>query len=223
MDFDLFLMICNYFGTISFAVSGTIKGFKKKLDLFGITLLATITAIGGGVIRDTLINQLPVALIEPSSIYLSVLVSIIMYLFVVMKKNESPRDKTLYQFLSKANLIFDAIGLVIFALIGASTGVKLGINMMTSAILAALTGVGGGIIRDLLVNETPVVLKEDVYAVLALFTGISYHFLVLDWNLPRIPVFISLFFIFLFIRLLVIKYQINLPNMEKSRKQRQAD
>ncbi|MGT2716542.1 trimeric intracellular cation channel family protein [Streptococcus respiraculi] len=219
MDFDLFLLICNYVGTISFAVSGTIKGFKKKLDIFGITLLATITAIGGGVIRDTMVNQVPVALVEPSSIYLSIIVSIIMYLFVIMKKNESPRDKTLYQFLSKTNLVFDAIGLVIFALIGASTGVELGLNGMTSGILAALTGVGGGIVRDLLVNETPVVLKEDVYAVLALFTGISYHILVLDWKLARIPVFISLFFIFLLIRLLVIKYHINLPNMEKRKTQ----
>ncbi|MCQ9211172.1 MULTISPECIES: trimeric intracellular cation channel family protein [unclassified Streptococcus] len=218
MDFDLFLLICNYIGTISFAVSGTIKGFKKKLDIFGITLLATITAIGGGIIRDTLIHQVPIALVEPSSIYLSILVSIIMYLFVIMKKNESPRDKTLYQFLSKTNLVFDAIGLVIFALIGASTGVELGLNFMTSGILAVLTGVGGGIVRDLLVNETPVVLKEDVYAVLALFTGISYHILVLDWKLTRIPIFISLFFIFLLIRLLVIKYQINLPNMEKPAK-----
>ncbi|MER0122555.1 trimeric intracellular cation channel family protein [Streptococcus sp. ZJ93] len=220
MDFDLFLLICNYIGTISFAVSGTIKGFNKKLDIFGITLLATITAIGGGVIRDTMVNQIPAALMEPSSIYLSIVVSIIMYLFVITKKNESLRDKTLYQFLSKINLVFDAIGLVIFALIGASTGVELGLNCLTSGILAALTGVGGGIIRDLLVNETPLVLKEDVYAVLALFTGISYHILVLDWTLPRIPVFISLFFIFLLIRLLVIKYHINLPNMEKPNKKR---
>ncbi|MTB65052.1 trimeric intracellular cation channel family protein [Streptococcus sp. zg-86] len=220
MDFDLFLLICNYIGTISFAVSGTIKGFKKKLDIFGITLLATITAIGGGVIRDTMVNQIPAALVEPSSIYLSIVVSIIMYLFVIMKKNESPRDKTLYHFLSKTNLVFDAIGLVIFALIGASTGVELGLNGLTSGILAALTGVGGGIVRDLLVNETPLVLKEDVYAVLALFTGISYHILVLDWKLARIPTFISLFFIFLLIRLLVIKYHLNLPNMEKPLKKR---
>lgn len=219
MDFDLFLLICNYVGTISFAVSGTIKGFNKKLDIFGITLLATITAIGGGVIRDTMVNRVPVALVEPSSIYLSIIVSLIMYLFVIMKKNESPRDKTLYQFLSKTNLVFDAVGLVIFALIGASTGVELGLNFMTSGILAALTGVGGGIVRDLLVNETPVVLKEDVYAVLALFTGISYHILVLDWKLARIPVFTSLFFLFLLIRLLVIKYHVNLPNMEKRKTQ----
>lgn len=218
MDFDLFLLICNYIGTISFAVSGTIKGFKKKLDIFGITLLATITAIGGGLIRDTLINRFPLTFVEPSSIYLSILVSIIMYLFVITKKNESPRDKTLYQFLGRMNLIFDAIGLVIFALIGASSGAELGLNFMTSGILAALTGVGGGIIRDLLVNETPLVLKEDVYAVLALFTGISYHILVLDWRMARIPVFIGLFCLFLLIRLLVIKYHINLPNMENSQK-----
>lgn len=219
MDFDLFLLICNYIGIISFAVSGTIKGFKKKLDLFGITLLATITSIGGGVIRDTLINRVPIAFIDPSTIYFAITVSIIMYLFMVTKKTESPRDKMLYYILSRANLVFDAIGLVIVSLIGASTGVEIGLNVMTTGILATLTGIGGGIIRDLLVNETPTVLKEDIYAILALFTGISYHILVLEWQLPRIPVFISLFCLVLCIRLLVIKYHLNLPSIDKINKE----
>ena len=63
MDFDFFLLICNYIGTIAFAVSGVIKGFKKKLDIFGISLLAIITAVGGGMIRDTMLTKIPTALI----------------------------------------------------------------------------------------------------------------------------------------------------------------
>lgn len=215
MDFELFLLICNYIGTIAFAVSGVIKGFKKKLDIFGITLLAIITAVGGGMIRDSLVNRIPTALIDPSSIYLSIAVALIMYLIVISKKTDRPLDKQMYVFLSRINLVFDAIGLVIFALIGASTGVELNLNFMTSGILATLTGVGGGIIRDLLVNETPIVLKEDVYALLALFTGITYHIAVLKLGLARIPSFIVLFIFFLIIRLLVIKYKINLPNMDR--------
>ena len=150
-------------------------------------------------IRDSLVNRIPTALIDPSSIYLSIAVALIMYLIVISKKTDRPLDKQMYVFLSRINLVFDAIGLVIFALIGASTGVELNLNFMTSGILATLTGVGGGIIRDLLVNETPIVLKEDVYALLALFTGITYHIAVLKLGLARIPSFIVLFFLFLII------------------------
>ncbi|HFI0632066.1 TPA: trimeric intracellular cation channel family protein [Streptococcus suis] len=218
MEFDLFLIICNYIGTIAFAVSGAIKGFKKKLDIFGISLLSIITAVGGGIIRDTMVNRIPSALTDPKAIYLSLVVAIVMYVIVINIKQDSPLDKRMIYFLAQTNLVFDAIGLAIFALIGASTGVSLHLNAMTSGILAALTGVGGGIARDLLVNETPIVLKEDVYAVLALFSGILYHLCVVNWHLPQIPTFISIFAISLMIRLLVIKYKINLPNMEYKRK-----
>ncbi|MDQ8764279.1 trimeric intracellular cation channel family protein [Streptococcus ruminantium] len=218
MKFDLFLMICNYIGTIAFAVSGAVKGIKKKLDIFGISLLSVITAVGGGIIRDTIANRIPTALTDPAAIYLSIGVAIIMYIIVINLKQDKPLDKRRLHLLSQINLIFDAIGLAIFALIGASTGVALQLNAMTSGILAVLTGVGGGIARDLLVNETPIVLKEDVYAVLALFSGILYHLCVVNWHLPQIPTFISIFMIALIIRLLVIKYKVNLPNMESKRK-----
>lgn len=217
MDFDFFLLICNYIGSTAFAVSGVVKGFKKKLDIFGITLLAILTAVGGGIIRDIMLGKIPAALKEPSSIYLSIGVSLIMYLIVICKKQDTPRDNQLYRYLSKINLIFDAIGLVIFALLGASAGIESNLNSMATGILASLTGVGGGIIRDLLVNETPSVLKEDIYALLAFLTGLSYHILVLQFHLPRIPSFISCFAFFLILRLLIIKYNINLPNMDRTK------
>lgn len=218
MEFDLFLNICNYIGTIAFAVSGAVKGFNKKLDIFGICLLSIITAVGGGIIRDTMANRIPAALTDPKAIYLSIGVAIIMYVIVINMKQDQPLDKKMIILLSQTNLVFDAIGLAIFALIGANTGVDLQLNSMTTGILAALTGVGGGIARDLLVNETPIVLKEDVYAVLAFFSGLLYHLCIVDWQLPQIPTFISIFAISLIIRLLIIKYKINLPNMDRKRK-----
>lgn len=187
MEFDLFLMMCNYIGTIAFAVSGAVKGFKKKLDIFGISLLSIITAVGGGIIRDIMANRIPTALTDLTAVYLSLVVAIVMYLIVINLKQDKPLDKKMIHFLSQTNLIFDAIGLAIFALIGASTGVELQLNAVTSGILAALTGVGGGIARDLLVNETPIVLKEDVYAVLALFSGILYHLCVVIGDYHKFP------------------------------------
>ncbi len=218
MDFILFLMVCNYIGTIAFAVSGAVKGVRKKLDIFGISFLSMMTAVGGGIIRDTMANRIPSALTDPTAIYLSIVVALLIYSIAVRIRQDSPLDKRAIILLSQANLVFDAIGLAIFALIGANTGIELELNAITTGILAALTGVGGGIARDLLVNETPIVLKEDVYAVLALFSGIFYHLCVVDWKLPQIPSFISIFAIALIIRLLVIKYKINLPNMETRRK-----
>ncbi|MET3557931.1 putative membrane protein YeiH [Streptococcus rupicaprae] len=213
MTFDFFLMLCNYLGTIAFAVSGTAKGFKYHLDIFGFTLLAIITACGGGMIRDMMLSEIPAALLDPTPIYLSIIVSLLMYVFVIRDMAEKPRSIRLHSLLTLTNLAFDAIGLVIFALIGATKGVEIGLNPMASGILATLTGVGGGIIRDLLVNEVPVVLKADVYAVLAFGAGLSYHLLVVNAKLPAIPVYLTLFVICLIIRLLVIRYKVNLPGL----------
>ena len=137
-----------------------------------------------------------------------------MYTIVRIKKSDMPLEKQMLRFLTTTNLVFDSIGLAIFASIGASAGTDLELNAMTSGILATLTGVGGGILRDVLVNETPIVLKEDVYAVLALGAGISYHLLVVNLHLPKVPVYTTLFILFLLIRLTVIKYHLRLPNMD---------
>ena len=89
MDFDLFLLVCNYIGTIAFAASGAIKGFDKHLDIFGISLLAIVTAVGGGILRDSIISRFPSALFDPSSIYLAIFVAIIILLYFVgiMRQN----------------------------------------------------------------------------------------------------------------------------------------
>lgn len=218
MEFDLFLTLCNYIGTIAFAASGVIKGFKHNLDAFGLTVLAIVTACGGGMIRDMMLSQIPAALTDPKPLYLSILVTYLMYLFVTRKREITPRDKTFIKYLAHLNLVFDAIGLAIFALIGASKGISMDLNIFASGLLATLTGVGGGIIRDLLVNETPFVLKEDIYAVLAFLAGTLFHILVVFLQLPQIMSYLLVFSLALIIRLLVIRYKINLPNLERNHK-----
>ena len=93
MDFDLFLMICNYIGTIAFAASGAIKGFGKRLDIFGISLLAIVTAVGGGILRDSIISRFPASLADPGPIYASILVAVIMYAFVTSKQAHASQEK----------------------------------------------------------------------------------------------------------------------------------
>lgn len=218
IDYELFLEITNYIGTIAFAASGALKGMKYKLDIFGITLLAIITACGGGIIRDMILTEIPSALLNPESLYISIATSIFIY-FSTLKVRKTQRlsirkKRKIQKIFIVSNLIFDSIGLSIFALIGANKGINLELNMITVGILAALTGVGGGIIRDLLVREIPNVLKEDIYAVLAFVIGICYYILVIKFEYHKIPIAIILFTICLMTRLIVIRYKVNLPTFK---------
>lgn len=217
MRFEIFLIICNYVGTVAFAASGVLKGIKHKLDIFGITLLAVITALGGGILRDILVAQIPNVLINPEGLYIAIITSGIMWLFTkkIRKKIKISRKRKmkLYKLITTSNLIFDSIGLAAFTLIAANKSVSLELNTVTTGILAAVTGVGGGIIRDLLVTETPIVLREDIYAVLAFGGGILYHICIVQFSFLKVPTMAILFIIMLIIRLVIIKYKVNLPNI----------
>ena len=197
-----FTMIANFMGIIAFAASGSFKGFKYKLDILGIIVLSVITSVGGGIIRDVMLNKVPFILSHPHDIYLATIVAVI--LFIITKKKE---------IISKYNtklLILDAIGLAIFTIIGAKIAMDNNQSLISVAIISTITGVGGGVLRDVLCSEIPIVLKEDVYAVLCFFGAILYYFLVLLLNNEFITSII-IFTIILTIRLIVIKYKLNLP------------
>lgn len=215
MRFEIFLIICNYVGTVAFAASGVLKGIKHKLDIFGITLLAVITALGGGILRDILVAQIPDVLINPEGLYIAIITSGIMWLFTKKYEKIKYQEKKmkLYKLITTSNLIFDSIGLAAFTLIAANKSVSLELNTVTTGILAVVTGVGGGIIRDLLVTETPIVLREDIYAVLAFGGGILYHICIIQFSFLKVPTMAILFIIMLIIRLVIIKYKVNLPNI----------
>lgn len=197
-----FTMIANFMGIIAFAASGSFKGFKYKLDILGIIVLSVITSVGGGIIRDVMLNKVPFILSHPHDIYLATIVAVI--LFIITKKKE---------IISKYNtklLILDAIGLAIFTIIGAKIAMDNNQSLISVAIISTITGVGGGVLRDVLCSEIPIVLKEDVYAVLCFFGAILYYFLVLLLNNEFITSII-IFVLILTIRLIVIKYKLNLP------------
>ena len=127
LEFEIFLIICNYLGTIAFAASGALKGIKYKLDIFGMTLLATMTACGGGIIRDILLNEVPTALINPEGLYISIITTVILYIFMKkfrksIKKSKRRNGKR-YRLIHMSNLIFDSLGLSAFAIIGADKGI----------------------------------------------------------------------------------------------------
>ena len=167
MFIENFTYIANLIGVIAFAASGVIKGMKHKLDILGIIVLAVMTAVGGGIIRDVLVNKVPYVLTNTQDIVVATITAIVLFLFLKKYKN---KKRSFF----KELLVMDAIGLSIFTIIGAKIAINANVSVLSVSIFATITGVGGGVIRDILVGEIPIILKEDVYAFLCFFGSIIY-------------------------------------------------
>jgi uncharacterized membrane protein YeiH len=152
------LLTLDLLGTFVFALSGAAAGVKKKLDAFGVGVLAFVAGNAGGVARDLLIGAVPPAAIDDWR-YVAVSLAAGAVTFVWY-----PNVNRLQPIV----LLFDAAGLGLFAVAGTQKALAVGINPFVSALLGMLTGIGGGVLRDLLVNEIPVVLRADLYALAAL-------------------------------------------------------
>jgi uncharacterized membrane protein YeiH len=152
------LLTLDILGTFVFAMSGAAAGVKKRLDVFGVCVLAFVAATAGGLIRDVLIGAVPPAGISDwRYIATSLAAGAVTFLWY-------PR----VQPLNTVILVFDAAGLGLFAVAGTEKALAYGLNPVASAMLGMLSGIGGGVVRDVLVNEVPVVLRADLYAVAAL-------------------------------------------------------
>ena len=214
INFDIILNSLEIIGIVAFAASGTFKGLKKDFDIFGIIVLALITASGGGIIRDTILNKIPDAITHPRNLYISILTSIIIYLLATnFRKRKQKNIEDINQIIYLV-LFCDAIGLALFTTTGANAAIDSGLGILGIGIIATITGIGGGIVRDILSNEIPYVLKEDIYATLAFCGGILYYLLINTFNLSRSFSLIIVFIILLSIRLIAMKYKLNLQKKD---------
>jgi uncharacterized membrane protein YeiH len=157
--------LMNVIGLLAFAIVGSLKGAEADLDLFGVAVLGILTALGGGIVRDTLVGQVPLALRATTDV-LVVLLGITIAL-VIIRRFGDLRNHPLV-------LIPDAVGLAAFAATGASVGYEAGLTPFGIVVLAALTAVGGGSLCDLLLTRVPVVLREDFYATPAVIGGVFF-------------------------------------------------
>ena len=152
------LLALDLIGTFVFALSGAASGVKNKLDAFGVGVLAFVAGNAGGVIRDLLIGAVPPAAINDwRYVAASLAAGAVTFVWYPNVKRLQP-----------IVLLLDAAGLGLFAVAGTQKALAFGINPFVSALLGMLTGIGGGVVRDLLVNEIPVVLRTDLYALAAL-------------------------------------------------------
>ena len=210
---DIIWYMFDMIGTIAFAVSGALVGVARKMDIFGMTVLALATAIGGGIVRDVLLGYFP-----PNSlrnvVYVTVVLAVTVIVFLIYnsryrKHAMGPRSRASY-------LLADALGLASFTVTGASAGFKLYPELpIFIVLLGTITAVGGGIIRDMLAQRIPSVLKEDVYALPSIIGGIVYYLMVTSsWDSMAVY---GAFTVVLVIRLLAIKYNWSLPKVGKNK------
>ena len=155
------LMVLELAGTFVFALSGAAAGVKYRLDLFGVLVVSCATATAGGITRDVLIGAIPpAALRDWRYLAIAILAGLVVFFF-------SPRAER-RQRLHNIVLTFDAAGLALFAVSGTQTALGHGLDPVMAALLGMLTGIGGGMLRDVLVSDIPAVLRSELYAVAAL-------------------------------------------------------
>ena len=207
VDFSIpahvFIYILDLFGTMAFAVTGAFKAIENKSDIVGVLLLATITGVAGGVIRDVVMGQFPNALSDPAYVVITVTSGIaIFFLYTHLKKHWN------------LFLKFDAIGLGVFSIIGATFAYNLaGLNFLAIMFAGVLTAVGGGILRDVFVTQVPIVFVKEFY-VSASFIGILIFYFMLYFGGELYSATIVGLAITTALRLIAMKYNWNLPKVK---------
>tara|TARA_B100000749_G_scaffold198750_1_gene154795 strand:+ start:16 stop:657 length:642 start_codon:yes stop_codon:yes gene_type:complete len=203
---ELFIYILDLFGTMAFAVTGAFKAIEHKADIVGIIILATITGVAGGTIRDIILGKtLPNSLIDPAYVIITVISAVILFfLYSKMRKHWN------------VFLKFDAIGLGVFTVIGATFAYNLvGMNFLVIVLAGMLTAIGGGILRDVFVNQTPIVFVKELYASASFIGAVLFYFTLLVTNEIYAAMIIGLV-ITTALRLIAMKYNWNLPRVKSS-------
>ena len=177
MTFTDLITLTGALGTVAFAISGALTAIDRQLDLFGVLFIGCITATGGGIIRDTLLGALPPAIFsDPFLILAAALTSLAVFItaYIFRARYEGVRDK-----INIVNNIFDALGLAAFSVSGTQIAIAAGHGNSSVLVicLGVVTGVGGGVLRDVLTDATPNVLRKHIYALASFAGSIAYYYL----------------------------------------------
>lgn len=195
------ILALDLFGTMAFAVTGAFKAIEHKADIVGIIILATITGVAGGTIRDVVIGHFPPhSLSDPSYVAITTITGVIIFFLY-------PRMQKHWNLFLK----FDALGLGVFTAIGATFAYQtFGMNFLAMTLAGMVTAVGGGILRDMFVNEMPLVFVKELYAS-ASFLGIIVFYVLLVSQFSLETCAITSIIVTTILRLVAMKYNWNLP------------
>lgn len=199
-ELSLFFIL-DLLGTIAFAISGALSAMNRRLDLFGIFIIAFVTAIGGGTVRDVLIGSTPVTWME--NIVYIYLIGVVTILAIIFRGKLDRLKKSLF--------LFDTIGLGVFTITGVEMGVQNDLNPIISIAIGTMTGTFGGVIRDILCNEIPVIFRKEIYATACIIGGLAFV-LLNEIGVGTDIIYIVTSLTVIVIRLLVVKYHISLPS-----------
>lgn len=209
-----FILILDIIGAIAFAYSGVVVAIKHKMDLLGVVLLGCITACGGGVFRDIILGNYPIALFTFPNYELIAAASttLVLFIFFYLKKNMSFFEKDWFKTL---NTILDALGLGVFVVMGANVAFEHGnnANWFMVIFLATLTATGGGILRDLLALRIPVIFSRHIYAVAAIIEAVLYYLMYINNVNIYFSTIVSILLVVV-IRYLAFRFKIDLPHVE---------
>jgi uncharacterized membrane protein YeiH len=198
----MIFQLLDILGTMAFAISGVLTAFNKKLDPFGVFIIAFVTAVGGGTLRDVLIGQTPVMWMQ-NILYVYMIILGFFFALVFRKKLDRLR---------KSLFLFDTIGLGVFTIIGVEKGIAIGLHPVICIALGTITACFGGVIRDILCNEIPIIFRREIYATICIiggivFVGLSY------FELNKDVLYIVTSSVIISIRLMAVKYRWYLPAM----------
>jgi len=195
--------LLDIIGTCAFAVSGALTAMNKKLDPFGVFIIAFVTAVGGGTLRDILIGRTPVGWMRDLNyVYLIILGY---FLAIIFRKKLDRLRVSLF--------LFDTIGLGVFTLIGLERGLVANLHPVICIALGTMTACFGGVTRDILCNEIPVVFRKEIYATICIIGGILF-FILKRWNLDNNVLYLIVSSVMITIRLMAVKFKWYLPALE---------
>ncbi|MBS2212332.1 trimeric intracellular cation channel family protein [Carboxylicivirga mesophila] len=206
-SFDL-LLLFDYIGTMVFAISGTLTAAQKRLDIFGAIFIGFVTAIGGGTVRDIMLGNLPVSWIQSNNYFFVILAGIL--ITILFKKHVIRLRNTLF--------LFDTIGIGVFTVLGLEKALAFGISAPIAVIMGLSSAVVGGIIRDTLTNEVPLIFHKEIYAT-ACITGAIIFLIIYYLHVPEVICESVTVLSIIGIRLWAVKYNITMPHISLSEKE----
>ncbi|SRX75825.1 hypothetical protein AEQU3_02822 [Aequorivita antarctica] len=195
------ILIIDILGTIAFAISGVLTALNKRLDPFGILIIAFVTAVGGGTLRDILIDA-PVAWMRDLTyVYVIFLATV---LAVIFRKRLNHIRRSLF--------LFDTIGIALYTIVGVEKGIAAGFHPIICVALGTMTACFGGVIRDILCNEIPIIFRKEIYATACILGATAYFLLHATPISENFIVVISGSIIFI-VRLLAVYFKLSLPSI----------
>ncbi|MEL6304800.1 MAG: trimeric intracellular cation channel family protein [Bacteroidota bacterium] len=199
--------LADILGTIAFAISGVLVAMDKRLDLFGVLIIAFVTAIGGGTLRDLLIGNTPVTWIQDLTYVIVIPITVVLAILFAKQ----------LKFLRRSLFLFDTIGMGLYTMVGIEKGLEVNLAPVICIALGTMTASFGGVLRDILCNEIPVIFRREIYAT-ACIAGGGLYFLLMLFNTPEKIAYAIGVLAVIAIRIWAVKMNIGLPNIYSNSK-----